>query len=481
MVLNTEVGNIESQRHSQGKIIYDPLYGFIHLTPLEWKVVQTPFFQRLRWIKQLGFSSYVFPSAEHSRFGHSIGAMHNADKILASIGKAVSFDKLCQNEIKDEAAIFHRDVRLGALLHDIGSFAFSHTIEEAYIKFDSSQKGLKREKAHHETLGAKIILNSEMEGGLTKLFKESHVDPKKIASLVKGDSSSLLANQILHSEIDCDRMDYLLRDAYFTGLKYGSYDRDYLIYHMMTQKVGNEEVLTINVNALQSVEDFLTSRFNWYSQVIRSPRGAKYDALAERIAYMLLEQNLLITFDELLDQVENSPEKFYGFNDQYYMTTLHRLYTEGKLKHLPVLENMVSCLLFTRGIESLEVEGFEHRLLEQNDENNIKKWIKKSESKATEVKQNLTEIGGPSDWVIVDYPKKSIALIKSSQKVKKDGELLNVFHSRDAAKILDRDGRVRLLADFENSTISKLSNIANFTPNLFCSAGFYKKYMDKQN
>lgn len=468
---------MEVPNNSKGKIVYDPLYGFIPLTPLEWQVVRTPFFQRLRWIKQLGFSSFVFPSAEHSRFGHSIGAMHNADKILQSIGKAVDFEDLCANK-QDIQTQFHRDVRLGALLHDIGSFAFSHTIEEAYIKFDNKQKGLKREKAHHETLGSKIILDSDYEGGLTRLFQDNKVDPKKIASLVRGDSQSLLANQILHSEIDCDRMDYLLRDAYFTGLKYGSYDRDYLIYHMKAMQVGDQEVLTISNNALQSVEDFLTSRFNWYSQVIRSPRGAMYDALAETIGIQLLEQKLMISWEELIDHLENDPVKFYGFNDQYFFGNLHQLYSNGKLKGSPVLDNMAKCLLFAQGVKSIDTDEFQHRLLNQNDEANIQKHIKRADSKGEEIKGLVTEIGKSDDWVIIDYPKKSIALIKSSKSVMKETELMNVFHSRDAAKVVDHDGQVRLLAEFENSIISQLSHVANFTPNIFCSDNFYDKYME---
>lgn len=462
---------------SQGKIIYDPLYGFIPLTPLEWKVVRTPFFQRLRWIKQLGFSSYVFPSAEHSRFGHSIGAMYNADKILRSIGKSVDFEDLCANKMDLETQ-FHRDVRLGALLHDIGSFAFSHTVEEAYIKFDNQQKNLKREKAHHETLGSKIILDSDYEGGLTRLFSDNKVDPKKIAALVRGDSKSILANQILHSEIDCDRMDYLLRDAYFTGLKYGSYDRDYLIYHMNATKVGEEEILTFSNNALQCVEDFLTSRFNWYSQVIRSPRGAMYDALAERIGIELLEKKLMISWEELLEQLNTDPKRFFGFNDTYFIGNLHQLYASGKLKSSPVLENMAECLLFSKGVQSIDSDEFKHRLLNQNEEAKINKAIKKADSKGEEIKGQLKALGRPSDWVIVDYPKKSIALIKSSKNLMKDGELMNVFHSRDAAKIVDSNGQVRLLADFENSIISQLSHVANFTPNIFCSDNFYHKYME---
>ena len=130
----------------------------------------------------------------------------------------------------------------------------------------------------------KAILEEEPNTS-TFLLKKYGISPQRISDLVKGVDKSVLANQILHSEVDCDRMDYLLRDAHYTGLKYGSYDRDYLLYHFQVKRVDNHDILTIRHNALHCVEDFLTSRFAWYSQVIRSPRGAKWDAIAEKICF----------------------------------------------------------------------------------------------------------------------------------------------------------------------------------------------------
>ena len=91
----------------QKRIIFDPIYGFILLTPVEWEIIHTPFYQRLRWIKQLGFSFYVFPGAEHSRFGHSIGCMYNAHQILHSIGKGVSDEDLVSQSILSKEKKFH--------------------------------------------------------------------------------------------------------------------------------------------------------------------------------------------------------------------------------------------------------------------------------------------------------------------------------------------------------------------------------------
>ena len=118
---------MEATSSSKNKIIFDPLYGFINLTPLEFEIIHTPFYQRLRWIKQIGFSFYTFPGAEHSRFGHSIGVMNNAHEILKSIGLAVEDKALHDPTNTTTEKQRHQSIRLAALLHDLGTFCFSHT------------------------------------------------------------------------------------------------------------------------------------------------------------------------------------------------------------------------------------------------------------------------------------------------------------------------------------------------------------------
>src|SRR5690606_29183589 len=114
------------------------------------------------------------------------------------------------------------------MLHDVGTFPFSHTIELAYINHWKEQQRIKPTKtvANHETLGTHIILNTDFEGGITKILKEEGIDPHELATVISGRSKSIIANQLMHSDVDADRMDYLLRDAHFTGVKLGLYDID---------------------------------------------------------------------------------------------------------------------------------------------------------------------------------------------------------------------------------------------------------------
>lgn len=166
---------------SKPKIVFDPLYGFIHLTNLEWEIIHTPFYQRLRWIKQLGFTFYTFPGAEHSRFGHSIGVMFNAHKILQRLGKGVPESELFDDKLQSPQKAFHQSIRLAALLHDLGTFMFSHTTEMAYIRYGetTNEKNGKGHPDDHEHLGSYIIKNTDFERGITFILKKYKIDPQK--------------------------------------------------------------------------------------------------------------------------------------------------------------------------------------------------------------------------------------------------------------------------------------------------------------
>ena len=450
---------------NKSRLIYDPLYGFIRLTPVEWDIIHTPFYQRLRWIRQLGFSSYIFPGAEHSRFGHSIGAMHNAQLILESCGRAVSTAELFDPKFQSKEKAYHQSVRLSALMHDLGTFCFSHTIEEAYIKFGETHKtkGENKLRDDHENLGSYIIKNTQYKNGITSILTDYGYDPQHISDLCKGMSSSVMANQILHSEIDCDRMDYLLRDAYFTGIEYGSYDRDYLLYHFTPRRVGEHDILTIKHNALHCVEDFLTARFSWYSQVVRSAKGAKYDAIAERIYRHFLEQGLVYKYSDLLEMSTHSPIRFFNFNDAYFMSLLHKHYEDGTLDKFPDIKDMAFTLMFEKGARTARCDELKERLLERNNPDQIEKSYKKANDKIQEMREILAHKGGDKDWMIAEVPDKNIIFVKSHCGM--DNPLL----ARDPVKITYENGEIKLLSEVENSFISKLQQTDNFIPNVFLS------------
>ena len=266
------------------------MYGFIPITEWEEKIINSPFFQRLRWIKQLGFASYIFPGAEHTRFAHAIGVMHSMQQMIQSLQIGVPDHELFNPKSTNPAAMLHKSLRIAALLHDIGTFPFSHAIEFAYIRHGSPTskgkkgKGKNKEKGKkpkdlpnsHEHLGSFIIKNTDYESGLTRILQDYNLDVKLISKIIKGDSPYLIANQLMHSDLDADRMDYLLRDAHYTGIQYGKFDRDYLLANLTTYNLGKNQMgFGVQESALHAVDDFLISRYNWYSQVIKSPGSAQ--------------------------------------------------------------------------------------------------------------------------------------------------------------------------------------------------------------
>src|SRR3990167_5383976 len=123
-------------------IIFDNLYGFVSFTETEKAIINTPFFQRLRWLRQLGFSNFVFPGAEHTRFSHSLGSVHIMELMLQAIGRGVNQEKLMSPRAMGEPARFHKMMRLAALLHDIGQYPFSHTVEDAYLAHEGRKQGV---------------------------------------------------------------------------------------------------------------------------------------------------------------------------------------------------------------------------------------------------------------------------------------------------------------------------------------------------
>lgn len=453
-----------------GRIVYDPLYGFIRLTETEYRIIHTPFYQRLRWIKQLGFSNYIFPGAEHNRFAHALGVMHMADQIVRAIGRAVPDEQLHDVRAQDKESLFHKKMRLAALLHDIGTFPFSHTCEGAYIEHgDSSFKAADRGKPlpnNHEHLGAYILKNTNYDRGITQILEEAGIDPVELSHYVKGDTHDVLGNQILHSDVDCDRMDYLMRDAHYTGLKYGQFDREFILYHLTTFDTGDGRPgLAIKENALHTVEDFLIARFGWYSQVIRNSGGAKYDILAETITKHFLEKKLIYQFQDLLGMVEKEPDRFFGFNDFYFMNLVHQTHLSGEVKS-PKIREMMEMLLFRKSPIEVQMPPFEHKLLGRDEEGIRKResLVKKINETVALWEATIQEHGDGTEWILHDIPKSDIVFSKPVSDIVKKRNGDNLLQERDPVKVMDRQGNVALLVDRENSIMRILANVSNFIP-----------------
>lgn len=204
------------------------------------RLIDTVEFQRLRRIKQLGLAHFTYQGAEHSRFTHSLGALHLATRILDRLEK--------KYELSEDAKIA---VRCAALLHDVGHGAFSHAIE-SILNF------------HHEDFTIEAVVSSETEIGRV-LNSFSGDLAKNVAGIVRGDFRPAALAQLVSSQLDVDRMDYLLRDSLMTGAKYGIYDLEWIIKSLEIDE--SVDRLYVSARGIYAVEDYLQARYYMFRQV----------------------------------------------------------------------------------------------------------------------------------------------------------------------------------------------------------------------
>jgi len=241
------------------KKVSDPVHGIIELTELESLVVDSKAFQRLHNVRQLGLAHYVFPAANYSRFSHSVGACHNAQKLLTAIQKnSPKVIGLSNKEIQR--------FRLAALIHDLGhypfSHAFEHEIEEYYAQSYLAPDEFNIDDGsifNHEEMGLEVLRNDEELKEILRKFDYTVEDIRtafqKPATLLAG---------ILSSDLDCDRLDYLRRTAHHSGLPYGNVDINYIIDQATTDINGR---FCFGHKAIRAADHLLVSRYFDYLQV----------------------------------------------------------------------------------------------------------------------------------------------------------------------------------------------------------------------
>ncbi len=456
------------------KHIFDNIHGYIHLTRCEDRIMNTAYFQRLRWIRQLGFSFYIFPGATHTRFSHVLGVLHVMHRILKNINKDVSDEKLFDPSVGDTATNFHRTMRLAAMLHDIGTFPFSHTVELGYINHWKKQKARgggnkKLLDANHETLGSHIILNTDFDGGITKILKEEGIDPLELSKIIAGQSSNLLANQLMHSDIDADRMDYLLRDSLHTGVKFGTYDIDQLIRNLTTFKVGNQEALAVRDEAISFVDYFLFCRYSWYSQIIDDGTGYKFDLIAAKITEYFLENGQTHSFENLVKNVSQDPNQYFSFNDNYFFAKIHE-YLATPVTN-PMIRELTEMLAYRRPPKQIKIPPAEPTLVESDEHRS--NLIGQVTEAAQWLEGEIRNIN-PNAWMIFDIPQKDVMFTKSMDTIRRDSRGVDPLMTRDPVKILTRHGEPKLLIEVSNALMKVLSQFRNFIPRIYVSPSTYE-------
>ncbi|WP_286078564.1 HD domain-containing protein [Faecalibaculum rodentium] len=238
---------------NEPRVLRDPVHGYIHITsPVIWRLLDTPEFQRLRRIRQLGGVFQVYHTAEHSRFSHSLGVYEIVRRMT--------------EEVPDIGGSLSRQEKLvvlcAALLHDVGHGPYSHSFERL-------------SHCSHEQMTVRLIL--EDTDIHTVLAEADPFLPAQVAAVIQGTCPNPLLCDLISSQLDADRMDYLLRDAYETGTSYGTFDLERIL-RCLRVKNGR---LCIKESGMHSVEDYIMARYHMYWQVYLHPVARAYEVMLQ--------------------------------------------------------------------------------------------------------------------------------------------------------------------------------------------------------
>ncbi|MGD9677785.1 MAG: HD domain-containing protein [Vulcanibacillus sp.] len=314
------------------KVFKDPIHKYVYVQDkLIWELINTKEFQRLRRIKQLGTSYFTYHGAEHSRFPHSLGVYEITRQVI------LQFERNSYKGFTKEESFL---IMVSALLHDLGHGPFSHTSERIF-------------EFNHEDWTKKIILGDTEVNNLLRGYDNDL--PEKIVSIINKTYHNSIVVNLISSQLDADRMDYLLRDAYHTGVNYGTFDLERLL--RVLRPFNN--MLVIKESGMHTVEDYLMSRYQMYWQVYFHPVTRSGEILLKKIflrAKYLYESQYQFSFFieqiiKLFDKNINIGE-FLQFDD-YLFTTLVNLWTKEKD---PILSDLASRFLNRKLFKYIEFE-----------------------------------------------------------------------------------------------------------------------------
>jgi len=340
------------------EIIRDPLWNNIRLDALSFELIDTPAFQRLRYVRQLGLAFLVYPGATHSRFEHALGTYHLARRTLTLF------------EDQDDFASIGRDecmlTRIAALLHDIGHYPFSHALEEIGAM-------------HHEDVARPLICDGEVADVLRReLGAEA---PERIVSLIRGESDSPLQG-LISGSIDLDKLDYLRRDAFMCGVAYGEIDVDRLVNALVIVRDPETDAPRVGMieKGLSALESLLFARYQMYRNVYWHHAVRSATAMYKRLVADALDAGAL------------DARTLAGFTDEGILHVL------SQRAPSPLLRALRERKLYKRAFESPAADL-------QPD---AAEWIADDRSLTVDVENALAaEVGLQPGDLLLDYPTKT--------------------------------------------------------------------------
>ncbi|WP_027581323.1 HD domain-containing protein [Bradyrhizobium sp. Ai1a-2] len=309
--------------------ISDAVHGTFGISELESDIISTPVFQRLHNVRQLGLAHLVYPGADYSRFAHSLGACHIAGRMMRGINQN------CDKQYSEDDVQMYR---LAGLLHDLGHYPFSHAMEfaaldyykqEAFLAPDdesTKEEGEPKESSqgansdlpppayHHEPLGRAVL---DYDVHIARVLKKHGIQSSDLKAVLSRENPSHLTN-LVSSDLDCDRLDYLIRTAHCAGLPYGMVDIEYITSQMCVDSEGH---LCLTKKAMRAADHLLISRYYDYTQLVFHKTVVAMELVLRDVIAQLLECKLLDCSGRAMKEMITKGE-FASFDDQYMISKI---------------------------------------------------------------------------------------------------------------------------------------------------------------
>jgi HD superfamily phosphohydrolase len=434
----------EDFRH---KVICDPVHGDIGLSSLEEELIDAPSFQRLRNLKQLGLAALVYPDASHSRFAHSLGVfriMSRMIDLLVDKGKFTEADR--------------RTMRIAALLHDVGHYPYSHLMEfvdrdrhrpSYLLKPKTSTRSTSSPKIErypdHEKIGQLVITNRQDIFGP---LKASGIDPEEIASIIRGEHTKQAFNQLIHSSLDMDRMDYLVRDALGTGVPYGKIDLNYLLSNL---DVTDQGEVVVSYKAAAAAEHFLVARYFMFKTVYMHKTTFAFEALLRHILFLLREYGQIYRDGSEIEKLVLKDD-FLDFHDGFVDKLVNKYAQKQNPKSVVLLCKALKCRNPPKLVHEVAV-------LSRQSEGTPSEYALFVKDRGARVKELESEFKIESSRWIWEDPKDVkfeslgpfVALSEASD--------ITPDETAELIRIRMRDGSIRPLVEDKNSIVHHLSQL----------------------
>lgn len=383
------------------EVVRDPLWNTIRLDPIAVRIIDTPGFQRLRHIRQLGHAYLVYPGASHARFDHALGVYHLARRTLQLLAE--------RGELREVDPVDCRLVPYAGLLHDIGHYPFSHALEEL---------GTGELAEHHEALTRRFLDEPELAGVLAGIVPDA---AERIERMIRGTSGSPLQGLVAGS-LDLDKIEYLNRDAKFCGVPYGTVDVDRLIHALALLRdptTGRVEI-GIHEKGLSALESLLFAKYQMFRNVYWHHAVRAATAMYKRAIEDSLKAGLL------------TPEELIGRTDEGLLGFIEgRAQASGEEGALRVLRRWLPGLRERRlPKRALEIPGDALR------DSPVTGWLYSRPELRRALEERLAaELDLPPGGVFLDYPEKPRMMGLDLLLLQQDGRTVRLPESGHAGLI----------------------------------------------